>query len=230
MSLVQDYWQVSSHIPVNTSTTYRDIKLSIYRTHLSPIRSSILSYIKTTYLFGLSTSSILRFQSQSSFLLLIERFVDHPQRTSRKASCSFIINKLGKTKHLFDEGEGKERRLETKQQLLTPRTTGIGQGHTFAETQVKLNSQRQRYLARGSVETINSCHISHIMYPHTIWYRSVDSMYIHTELDTHKGVHRLLRRVYKEPVNTLNNRYFHTYLKLHTVRPSLSNKVQSKLQ
>ena len=65
---------------------------------------------------------------------------------------------------------------------------------------------------------------------YVVQYRSVDSMYIHTELDTHKGVHRLLRRVYKEPVNTLNNRYFHTYLKLHTVRPSLSNKVQSKLQ
>src|SRR5260221_6373002 len=33
------------------------------------------------------------------------------------------------------------------------------------------------------------------------------------------------RRVYKELVNIINNKYFHTYPKLHTVRPFLHNKV-----
>ena len=50
-------------------------------------------------------------------------------------------------------------------------------------------------------------------------------MYIRTELDMHIGVHRPLVGVYKEPVNTLNNKYFYTYPKSHTVRPFLHNKV-----
>jgi len=42
------------------------------------------------------------------------------------------------------------------------------------------------------------------MYPHIICsaIRSVDSMYIRTELDMHIGVHGPLSRVYKAPVFT----------------------------
>ena len=45
----------------------------------------------------------------------------------------------------------------------------------------------------------------------------------------HIGVHRPLCRVYKEPVNTLNNKYFHTYLKLHTIRPLLFKQISLRL-
>jgi len=56
----------------------------------------------------------------------------------------------------------------------------------------------------SDVETIYNCHISHIMYPHIKCsaIRSVDSMYICTELDMHIGVHRPLSRVYKVSVFT----------------------------
>jgi len=74
----------------------------------------------------------------------------------------------------------------------------------FQFANVKAWQKRQNSLRR-SVETINSCpNISHIMYSHVICsaIRLVDSMYVHTELDMHIGVHRPLSRVYKVPVFT----------------------------
>ena len=53
------------------------------------------------------------------------------------------------------------------------------------------------------VTSVTYC-ISHSMYPHIICsaIRSVDRMYIRTELDMHIGVHGPLSRVYKVPVFT----------------------------